>query len=48
MKKTKSNKGFRHHWGLPLRGQRTKNNFRKNKGKGSLGVKKSKQRKKGK
>ena len=39
MKKTKSNVGFRHQWGLPVRGQRTKSNFRRNKGKGSLGVK---------
>jgi len=28
--------------GLPVRGQRTKSNFRKNKGKGSLGVQKKK------
>jgi len=42
MKKTKSYKGLRHQWGLPLRGQRTKSNFRKNKGKGSLGVIKKK------
>jgi len=41
MKKTKSYKGMRHQWGLPVRGQRTKSNFRKNKGKG-LGVKKKK------
>ncbi|MBC8500608.1 MAG: 30S ribosomal protein S13 [Nanoarchaeota archaeon] len=39
MKKTKSYKGLRHQWGVPVRGQRTKSNFRKNKGKGSLGVK---------
>lgn len=39
MKKIKSYKGMRHQWGLPVRGQRTKSNFRKNKGKG-LGVKK--------
>ena len=32
-KKIKSNRGFRHQWGLPLRGQRTKSNFRRNKGK---------------
>jgi small subunit ribosomal protein S13 len=42
MKKTKSYKGLRHQWGLPVRGQRTKSNFRKNKGKGSLGVQKKK------
>jgi small subunit ribosomal protein S13 len=40
MKKTKSYKGLRHQWGQPVRGQRTKSNFRVNKGKGSLGVKK--------
>lgn len=33
LKKTKSNRGMRHAWGLPLRGQRTKSNFRKSKGK---------------
>lgn len=41
LKKTKSYKGLRHQWGLPVRGQRTKSNFRRNKGKG-LGVKKKK------
>jgi small subunit ribosomal protein S13 len=41
MKKTKSYKGMRHQWGLPVRGQRTKSNFRRNKGKG-LGVQKKK------
>jgi len=46
MKKMKSYKGLRHQWGLTVRGQRTKSNFRKNKGKGSktIGV----MRKKGK
>ena len=39
MKKIKSYKGIRHSFGLPVRGQRTKSNFRKNKGK-VLGVKK--------
>lgn len=39
LKKIKSNRGFRHQWGLPVRGQRTKANFRRNKGKSSLGVK---------
>ena len=39
MKKVKSYKGVRHIQGLPVRGQRTKSNFRKNKGK-VLGVKK--------
>jgi small subunit ribosomal protein S13 len=42
MKKTKSYKGLRHQWGQPVRGQRTKSNFRVNKGKGSLGVQKKK------
>jgi len=39
MKKIKSYKGIRHSLGLPVRGQRTRSNFRKNKGK-VLGVKK--------
>jgi len=39
MKKVKSYKGIRHSLGLPVRGQRTRSNFRKNKGK-VLGVKK--------
>ena len=38
MKKIKSYRGLRHSFGLPVRGQRTKSNFRKNKGK-VLGVK---------
>ncbi len=42
MKKVKSYKGIRHMWGQPVRGQRTKSNFRKNKGKASLGVQKKK------
>jgi len=42
MKKTKSYKGLRHQWGQPVRGQRTKSNFRRNKGKVSLGVVKKK------
>jgi small subunit ribosomal protein S13 len=33
MRKSKSYKGMRHSWGVPVRGQRTKSNFRKNKGK---------------
>lgn len=33
MKKIKSYRGMRHAFGLPVRGQRTKSNFRKNKGK---------------
>lgn len=42
--KTKSYHGLRHQKGLPVRGQKTKNNFRrtKNKGGGSLGVKRKK------
>ncbi|MBR9700216.1 30S ribosomal protein S13 [Candidatus Woesearchaeota archaeon] len=39
MKKSKSYRGMRHAAGLPVRGQRTKSNFRKNKGK-VTGVKK--------
>lgn len=39
MQRTKSYKGLRHSVGLPVRGQRTKSNFRRSKGKG-LGVKK--------
>jgi small subunit ribosomal protein S13 len=35
MKKLKTYKGLRHAVGLPVRGQRTKSNFRKNKKKGS-------------
>jgi small subunit ribosomal protein S13 len=42
MKKTKSYKGMRHQWGQPVRGQKTKANTRKNKGKGNLGVQKKK------
>jgi small subunit ribosomal protein S13 len=41
LQKIKSNRGLRHAARLPLRGQRTKSNFRRNKGKG-LGVKKKK------
>lgn len=43
-KKTKSYVGLRHQWGLPVRGQKTRSNFRRNKGKGSLGVQKKKAR----
>lgn len=41
MKKIKTYKGVRHMFGLPVRGQRTRSNFRKNKGKGKgvIGVK---------
>ena len=38
LKKIKSNRGLRHQWGLPVRGQRTKSNFRRSKGK-AVGVK---------
>ncbi len=41
MKKIKSYKGVRHIHGLPVRGQRTRSNFRKNKGK-VMGVQKTK------
>ncbi len=42
LKKIKSRRGIRHTMGLPLRGQRTRSNFRRNKrkAKGQLGVKK--------
>ncbi len=40
MKKIKSYRGVRHILGQPVRGQRTKGNFRENKGKVHLGVKK--------
>jgi small subunit ribosomal protein S13 len=39
MKKIKSYKGVRHILGQPVRGQKTKSNFRLNKGKVHLGVK---------
>lgn len=39
LKQIKSYRGFRHMSGLPVRGQRTKSHFRKNKGKG-VGIKK--------
>ncbi|MCK5149935.1 30S ribosomal protein S13 [Candidatus Pacearchaeota archaeon] len=39
LKKIKSYKGYRHTLGLPLRGQRTKSHFRRNKSKG-VGIKK--------
>ncbi|MBI5389482.1 30S ribosomal protein S13 [Candidatus Woesearchaeota archaeon] len=41
LKMMKSYRGMRHQWGLPVRGQRTKSNFRKSKGKG-LGVQRKK------
>ena len=40
MKKMRSYKGVRHMFGAPVRGQRTRSNFRKNKGK-VMGVKRS-------
>lgn len=45
MKKIKSYRGVRHMLNLPVRGQRTRSNFRKNKGK-VMGVKKPKTGKK--
>lgn len=47
MKKIRSYRGVRHGIGLPVRGQRTKSNFRKNKGKVSLGVAKKEETKAG-
>lgn len=41
LKKIKSYKGYRHAAGLPVRGQRTKSHFRKNRRRGS-GIKKKK------
>lgn len=41
MKKIRSYKGVRHMLSLPVRGQKTKNNFRRNKGKG-MGVQRKK------
>ncbi|MBW2973225.1 30S ribosomal protein S13 [Candidatus Woesearchaeota archaeon] len=46
MKKIKSYRGVRHMFGLPVRGQRTRSNFRPNKGK-VKGVQKKKVGKKG-
>ncbi|NJL44415.1 MAG: 30S ribosomal protein S13 [Nitrosarchaeum sp.] len=42
LKKIRSYRGVRHHLGLPVRGQRTKSNFRRNKGKAQGVSKKSK------
>ncbi|RMD45957.1 30S ribosomal protein S13 [Candidatus Pacearchaeota archaeon] len=43
LRKIKSYRGIRHSAGLPVRGQRTKSNFRKNRRKvGAVGVKKKK------
>jgi len=47
LKKMKSYRGYRHAFGLPVRGQRTRSNFRKNKGK-VTGVKRAKPTKSGK
>jgi small subunit ribosomal protein S13 len=47
MKKIKSYRGIRHATGQPVRGQRTRSNFRSNKGK-VMGVKKNPQAKSGK
>ena len=41
LQKVKSYRGLRLSWGLPVRGQRTRSNFRRHKGKG-LGVKRKK------
>ncbi len=45
LRKIKSRRGLRHHWKLPLRGQRTQSNFRPNKGKGTAVKKKTTTRK---
>ena len=42
LKKLKSYRGNRHARGLPVRGQKTRSNFRKNKGKVTLGVQRKK------
>jgi len=42
LRKLKTYKGDRHSKGLPARGQRTRSNFRKNKGKVTLGVQRKK------
>jgi small subunit ribosomal protein S13 len=44
LKKIKCYRGLRHSIGLPLRGQRTKSNFRKNRAKG-VGIKKKSKKK---
>ncbi len=41
MRRIRCYKGVRHAWRLPVRGQRTRSNFRKNKGK-AMGVKRAK------
>ena len=47
MKKIKAYKGVRHIFGAPVRGQRTRSHFRKNKGKVHLGVRLTSVTKKG-
>lgn len=42
LKKVRSYKGYRHAHGQPVRGQRTRSNFRRNKGKVHLGVQRKK------
>lgn len=42
LKKIKAYRGIRHAHGLPVRGQKTRSNFRRNKGKISLGVQRKK------
>jgi len=42
LKKIKAYRGIRHMFNLPVRGQKTKSNFRPNKGKARLGVKRAK------
>ncbi|MFT4310392.1 MAG: 30S ribosomal protein S13 [Candidatus Woesearchaeota archaeon] len=44
MMKTKSYRGLRHSWKLPLRGQRTSSNFRKSKSKSASAAKKAKKK----
>ncbi|MFC1775180.1 30S ribosomal protein S13 [Nanoarchaeota archaeon] len=47
LKKIKCYRGVRHMFGLPCRGQKTRSNYRKNKGKVNLGVKVKGGKKKG-
>ena len=42
LKMIKAYRGMRHAYGLPVRGQRTRSNFRRNKGKAKLGVSRKK------
>ncbi len=41
LKKIKSNRGMRHQWGLPMRGQQTKSNHRRTKAKKASAAKKA-------